>query len=336
MSGHKPDNTLTRDRLKLFENIAFRRLRLIFKIIISAAFLVYVFSIVDLQSFKKALFEIRPGYYLISLGILLVNSCILAFKFKIILAPTPIRQTLLSLLKINFISRFYSLFFTAAMGQGVVRWYQTTKNQEGKLSFLPVLIFERASFIIVLCFFILLSWFFLTSIESRMLGKGILPFALAGLMIPLVLYFISMEVYRSPTPDRHNGHNAHKKNYWQKVRPLFDSFAIFKHQTDLAFASLGVAFLWHFAYLLRVFFLFGAVNIETSLAQLCWMGSLVLFVQLLPVSFNGIGLREGIYAYLFKLAGMPFEKGILVGSLFFTQMLIASAVGGAVVILSRK
>jgi hypothetical protein len=54
----------------------------------------------------------------------------------------------------------------------------------------------------------------------------------------------------------------------------------------------------------------------------------VLLLQTLPISFAGIGLREGAYAYLLTLYGLPPEKGVLIGILFFSQMLIMAFVGG--------
>jgi hypothetical protein len=59
-----------------------------------------------------------------------------------------------------------------------------------------------------------------------------------------------------------------------------------------------------------------------------WIGSLVLLLQTIPISFAGIGLREGAYAYLFTFFNLPPEKGVLIGIFFFSQMLIIAFVGG--------
>ena len=66
-----------------------------------------------------------------------------------------------------------------------------------------------------------------------------------------------------------------------------------------------------------------------------WMGSLVLLLQVLPVSFAGIGVREGAYAYLFTLFDMAPEKGILIGVLFFTQMLVFAIIGALLTLLEK-
>jgi uncharacterized protein (TIRG00374 family) len=334
MSGHKKHLEPFYAKTQATGSLPLRGLKLAIKFTVSTAFLVYIFYIIDLDKFSLALTGIQPEYYIFSLILLVINSFILAFKFKLIMEPSGIRQPLLSLVKINFISRFYALILTTAVGQGVVRWYQTTKNQEGKLNFLPVMVFERSSFLFTLCFFIAASWFFLVNPNSRAFGKNILPFAVTGLLCLPGIFLVSPVLFKSDPSFNQN--DKSRNSYWHKILLVFRSFSLFNNKPKLLLASLGIAVLWHFAYLLRVYLLFTAVNVNINIFQLCWMASLVLFLQILPVSLNGIGLREGAYAYLFNLAGMPVEKGVLIGTLFFTQMLIASAIGGAIVISSKE
>lgn len=309
-------------------------LKLSFKIAVSTAFLVYIVYIIDGDKFYHDLKSIRPEFYIVSLGILMVNSFILAFKFKVLLTPSGIRQSLLNLVKINFVSRFYALLLTTAVGQGVVRWYRTTKHQKNKLNFLPVLIVERASFLFVVCLFIIVSSRFLVNADSREIGNHLLPFAVAGLLGLPGIYLVVFFSFKPGTPKKKPSRND--KSIRDRISAVYRSFSIFKDQSGVVLVSTGIAFIWHLTYLLRVFFLFAAVSVNTDLFHLCWMASLVLLIQILPVSVNGIGLREGVYAYLFGLAGLPVEKGVLIGTLFFTQMLIASAIGGMIVLGSKE
>jgi len=197
-----------------------------------------------------------------------------------------------------------------------------------------VMVFERASFLFTLCFFIVAAWFFLENPGSIALGKYILPFAATGLLCLPVIFLVSLIQFKSDPPDNQNDRS--KNPYRHKILLVCRSFSLFKNQPKIILASSGIAFLWHLTYLLRVYFLFTAVTVDIDIFQLCWMASLVLFLQILPISLNGIGLREGAYAYLFNLAGMPVEKGVLIGILFFTQMIIASTIGGVFVILAKK
>jgi len=59
-----------------------------------------------------------------------------------------------------------------------------------------------------------------------------------------------------------------------------------------------------------------------------WMCSLSLLIQLIPISFAGIGVREGTYGYLLSKFSLPLEKGVLVGVLSLSQLLLLSIIGG--------
>jgi hypothetical protein len=81
-------------------------------------------------------------------------------------------------------------------------------------------------------------------------------------------------------------------------------------------------------FLSRLFFLVKGAHIPLTFWDITWIGSLVLFLQILPVSLAGLGVREGAYAFLFSLFGLSPEKGVLIGILFFSQMLIFAGIGG--------
>ena len=91
---------------------------------------------------------------------------------------------------------------------------------------------------------------------------------------------------------------------------------------------IGLSLVWQIFYISRLFTLIKAAALPVSLMDIVWMGSMVLMLQTLPISFAGIGLREGAYAYLFSLYGLPPEEGVLIGILFFSQMLIVAFMGG--------
>jgi hypothetical protein len=55
----------------------------------------------------------------------------------------------------------------------------------------------------------------------------------------------------------------------------------------------------------------------------------------LPVSLNGIGLREGGYLFLLGTIGIASEKAVAFSLLWFVIVILASLVGGLVFILRK-
>jgi glycosyltransferase 2 family protein len=57
---------------------------------------------------------------------------------------------------------------------------------------------------------------------------------------------------------------------------------------------------------------------------------LTAIITVLPISFNGIGLREGAFVYLLSLQNVPFEKAFTLSLCLFTVQCSASLAGGIV------
>jgi hypothetical protein len=85
-----------------------------------------------------------------------------------------------------------------------------------------------------------------------------------------------------------------------------------------------------------MYFVILSIHVSLSLVHLTWMVCLVLLLQVLPISLNGIGVRETAYAFFFEVLSLPPEKGVAAGLLCFTHMLFMSAIGGLLQLLSKE
>jgi len=56
----------------------------------------------------------------------------------------------------------------------------------------------------------------------------------------------------------------------------------------------------------------------------------------IPISFNGIGLREGAYLFMLQKIGVSPEKSVAFGLLWFMVVVLNSLMGGVVFILRKR
>jgi hypothetical protein len=314
------------------------RTKTIVKILVSLVFVIVLAIKIDFKLLVNSLSSMKFGYYVISLLFLMLNTVILAAKYKIVMAPTGIRQSLGQLIKINFMCRYYSMFLSSAVGQSVIRWYYTTKNSENRWRFVSTILFERASFAFALITFLLISGLLLTSHNLNALANQILYFLIILLAIlifyytyllqPVINVFINKRVMSLANHFRETV--ANRLNYF------IESLVIYCNNTNTLIYSLALAFLWQSVFLIRVYFLTVSIDVPLSWVQLIWMASLVLFLQSIPLSLNGIGLREGAYAYLFSFEGLPVESGVSLGILLFSQVFIIAIIGGVMTTFQKN
>jgi len=228
---------------------------------------------------------------------------------------------------INFISRFYALFLPSALGPEAIRWYKVTKNKQGKSFFLASTMVERLFFLLILLVFGTLPLLFHTenqqilTLKDRLLPLITIAYiVIGGTLVYFLnprLQMISNRLFKKTVPIKRNS----------KIDQFIKNFSIKDISLSLIGALVILSLFWQLFFLVRMYFLFSAMSLPFSFIDVSWMGSLVLLLQVLPVSFAGIGVRESAYAYLFSLFGLPPEKGVLIGILFFTQMLIFSCIG---------
>ena len=314
------------------------RYKIILKIIISFIFIAYIVFKIDLGLLAETVSSVRLKYYFISLVILIINSVVLAQKYKIVMQSSGIYQPLTELVKINFICRFYSMFLTTAVGQSVIRWHLSTKHQEGRLKFITVMVFERSTFFFALFSAVLISFLVAPNLNGKITAGYIYPLLAATLFIILSFYLylnyppLYHLINRILPDSKKHIDNVLISNLYGFIR----TFSIYHKQGETLAIGLSLAFMWHFLFLLRVYLLVFSVQIQLSFIHIMWMASLALLIQILPISLNGIGLREAAYAFFFRIQDLPPEAGVLIGILLFSQMFFMAAIGGVLHLFSKE
>jgi uncharacterized membrane protein YbhN (UPF0104 family) len=312
------------------------KLKTSLKIAMSGLFAGYLAFKVDLAAIAAAVRDVDLSFYLLSTLVAVLSNFFIAAKYYILIKQTPMNHSLLSLVRINFVSRFYALFLPSAVGREVVRWVKVTRNQEGRASFVTSIIFERLTFLLVLVLCGSIPLLMYRSIpEIVTLRLRLQPWIILALVIVAVLlsFYVSESVRSLAKSIAGRIFNRFSDKF--NIGSFIESIALNKMKTAYYAAIIGLSLVWQIFYISRLLALVKAAALPLNLVDILWMGSLVLMLQTLPISFAGIGLREGAYAYLFTLYDLPPEKGVLIGVLFFSQMLIMAFVGGVLELVDR-
>jgi len=313
-----------------------RNLKIASKFGISCLIVGYLCFAVNISEIATALRHINFSIYLFSTLLAVVSNFFIAAKYYLLIKDSPINHSLFSLVKINFISRFYALFLPSALGKELVRWIKVTASQEDRASFVASIIFERLIFFLVL---ILCGSIPLLKYESipaiMVLRQRLQPWLfLALLIIASVLPFFMSDAFRSLAKSIASSISNRVTDKFDIIK-FIETFSLNNVKATYYIGIIALSLVWQIVYIGRLFALIKAASLPLGLTDIAWMGSLVLMLQILPISFAGIGLREGVYAYLFTLYGLPPENGVLVGILFFSQMLIMAFVGGVFELLDK-
>jgi len=259
----------------------------------------------------------------------IITFILLETKYYILTRNSRIKQSFLSVLRIGLISRFYGQFIPSSGGKDAVRWYKMTKNREGKTSFLASTLFERLLFVLVSLGVGSLALYRYSNTQEMMAFKNILWPAIFFILIIVLLSIGYLLI-----PSWHFTVNG----FLLFLIPSFlrkDKLINFLHNLLLTNKSFidccgitALSLLWQFFYISGIYFLFRALTLPVNFVDVTWVGSLELLAHIVPISFFGIGVREGTFVLLLGLLNLQPEYGVLLGILFFSQMLIFFLIGG--------
>jgi uncharacterized membrane protein YbhN (UPF0104 family) len=119
-----------------------------------------------------------------------------------------------------------------------------------------------------------------------------------------------------------------------------------KHLADAVFAFQGKGFVLAkaFAYslvlqtlvVLNGWLLAKALHVPIPLPYFFLIVPLAVFVMMIPVSINAIGVRENVWAFFFAAFGVAASKAVALAWLDYGLVLLQAIVGGAVYLLRSK
>jgi len=301
------------------------RTKLLLRVVTTCLFLGYLCFRVDWRLIMVALQTIDLWMYLLSTAIAIATSILLGVKYLLLVRKSAIKRSLMSLVKINFISRFYAVFLPAVVGPEAIRWYKVTGNKDDRAYFFAAIIFERLSYVLTGLLFCILPFVIATDRPGiELLRNYILPAA----SIAFILVAGTVSVFISAYVRNTIGSIFNRIPQYNFVRRFVQSLSLNRLTFPLFIYIFGLSMIWQLCYLGRFYFLFQATAVHLMFVDIAWMCSIVLLLQILPVTVAGLGIREGALAFLVSFFNLPSENGVMIGILFFSQMLILSAIGG--------
>ncbi len=301
------------------------------KIGVSLALLTYLFSTTDLRALEE---RVRTADLLDLLAAVLFYAAMLglaAWRWQLLLVglgrPAPMRHLTASYL----IATFFNNFLPSNIGGDIVRVRDGSKLTGSTTSSLAVVGIDR---ILGFGALYLLAGIAFTAAPATVRGLAGARAVLVGLA--LLFAALAYVFFRPGTAGRLMDLSRLKRIAWARERFETVQEAVHAYRVRVGviwvagFASLAVQALAVLYYLAVA----RALGIPLPAAAAFLMVPLCTLLQALPVSFNGWGLREGLFALYFSQLGLP-RASALAFSLVGAGLMVLLSLSGAVVWMTR-
>jgi hypothetical protein len=304
---------------------------LLLKILVSTGLLVYFFTRIHIERFVDTFASADFSYVALTLFIYLTAQFISTVRWMFLARPLGFATPLSVLVSYYLIGMFFNLFAPGTIGGDVSRVYYLARDGEqrattaagGAIMRATVSVFmDRAVGMMVLVWLGALGLLFSPQYAVPAAVRT-LTFSLAlGLLAAAAL----LPVMRSMVP-------AYGHPILVKLRLALGSYS---GAWQAILSAILLSFAIHLIQAWLHVIMGRALRIDIPFSYCVILYPLVGTFSALPISLNGLGLREGGYLFMLQIIGFSSETGIAFGLLLFLTIAVDSLLGGLIFLLKKN
>jgi uncharacterized protein (TIRG00374 family) len=301
----------------------FWRARALFglKICLSVGLLAYLFTLIDLDRLLDQLRQADPRYLLVALLLLLAQIGISSLKWQLILRSDGVLMLLPYLVKVYMIGNFLSLFLPTSFGGDVYRVLAIRGINRDLAKSTSSVLFDRMSGVFALISICMIAYLALPDQPYDPLILLVYALGIAGFLIVSSNAAVGMM-------------DAAKISLIRKLGKVMGSFRNYRRDPR----SLAIIILLSFVFQLNIVVInkvyTTSLGIDVPFGTLLVIIPLIYLTELLPISINGLGVRESAFGFFFVLIGHTVEEGLAVSLLVIGMRYLTGAVGGVLLLVT--
>jgi len=299
--------------------------RTLFKVFISFGLLGWFLSRTDMKRLAAILTGLSLDTLAIVFGLYLTAWLVNTLKWKILLREYKYWH----LFSLNMIGQFYALVLPGQMAGEIVKAYKLIGQSKNGEKIVASVILDRFTGVIGL---LLVGMLGLSVSRTEISANWTGRFAAAILCMGIGAYFLHF-----PVCDRllRKWMAALKENchFTSGVIDLLvraiDAWQQYLKKPGLIFQSIGLGVAFQLLGVWINFLIARDIGITINYCDWCWIFTAVSLILLLPISFGGMGVREGGFLVLLGLFGVSNESALACSLAFFALQVATSLLGGA-------
>jgi uncharacterized membrane protein YbhN (UPF0104 family) len=304
---------------------------LLMKVLVSVGLLVFFFTRIHIERFFHTFASADFSYIALALVVYFLSQFLSTLRWEVLARPLGFKKPFMVFLNFYLIGMFFNLFAPGTVGGDISRIYYLGRDEEGgrekdwggiTLNATVSVFVDRVIGMMVLVWLgalglILFPQYAVPSAVRLLTFALALGFIVGGLLIP-VLRRILPDVGYSTVVKLRVALRSYRAR-WQAIPQ-----------------AIALSFVIHLIQAWIHLLIGRAIHIEIPFSYCIILYPLVGTFAAIPITLNGLGLREGGYLFLLAVIGINSEKAIAFGVLLFLAIAADSLVGGVVFLLKKS
>ncbi|OEH84975.1 hypothetical protein BHU72_07225 [Desulfuribacillus stibiiarsenatis] len=296
-----------------------KRIGLAVRIMVSIGVLLYLFYRIDWQDVTRNIQSADYKFIVAAFFATQLAIFISGIKWHILCKSTS-NVGFWESLRWYYIGFFFSNFLPGSIGGDAPRIYYASKKM-GLANAVASITVERVFAGIALVLTALIGFIGAQSMTEFSYHLVILT----GVFAILYIMLFNNSVIRFMT-----------RRFGKSIQNFYQTIDHYKNQKRLLWKLLAYSVAFQFCFVWITDLLYRALGVEVNfLYQLAFV-AIISAITMIPVSVNGLGVREGSYSYFFAIIGIAEATSITVSLLFYVIVLLATSVGGLFWIIEKK
>lgn len=298
------------------------------KPIVTLALYAFIFTYwVDIADLSARLRATRLQYVLLAVAIYGLGQVISAYKWYRLLEPLRLVISFARIVSLYFIGMFFNIFLPTIVGGDAVKAILLSR-ETGATGRATVSVFmERNTGLLALLAIATVAAWYAPPVRLFNLSLPVLVLLLFAGYIAANIVLASARAYETVdaivalTPLAGMRHRASS---------LYEGLVPYRRRVGLLVSAVGLSFLFQAIVIGVVFLNARALDQSFPVSALAVFVPLISLAGMLPVTVNGLGVREALYVLLFGQLGASRDLSVSLALLYLAVTFIASLPGGIV------
>ena len=303
----------------------------IIKLLISAVLIGWILHKVNLIKLKDILISANLLWIIAAVSLHIYAYWASGKRWQILLKALKIKQTVGFLIKSYLVGTFFNQFLPTIVGGDMIRAIDLSDPCQSLTKSLTIILLERFIGIIALLSLVNVGFIFRMRYIHEVTYWPI--YVQIAFIIGIIIVLLT-ESIEDEKVEHHFSNNFIKKILY-KILLVLNTLKKFRSHPLPLFKAFILSVTLQLIFILHYYFLSLSIGLHVSYTYLLIIIPIIFLLSMLPVSINGIGLRESLFIYFFSKIGVAPEKSLTICILGFTITLFYGLIGG-LIYMSRK
>ena len=300
---------------------------------VSLLLLFFTLRLIDWRGSLELAGRANPLLMAVAVGLLLAERILSVSKWLLLLRAKGSRITFWRLLVINYIGGFWGLVLPSSVSADIVRGYYLAKSTANVSLAVTSMLVDRLmgalSLVLLGCISAWMVGDTFGLVHARLFAASVAVACALG--IALMFYDGFIRWVDRLIVQRAAG--------WKVIRPVHQWIASCFEYRQYPNTLVASFLLTVFVQMLRVLIFYAVAvsfGIRVPVTYYFIFVPLIMLLIMLPVSINGIGVREGSFVVFFARVGVPSSEAFIISFAVSVLTTLMTAVGGIIYMFDKS